>query len=170
MVKRSRIITGILWALVAILEVSFIANLRINNAVPYFLLIILVFLALNDLNLNLVWQGVLVGGIILDLFQPGRLGLILTALTCVIGLVVWLKSRYLRKPSVYIVWMVIFASSGLYSMLLLIMTSNYNLGNLSLAAGCSIYSLFMGIIVSAVYHVYENVFLPKSISIGGGSR
>jgi rod shape-determining protein MreD len=170
MVKRSRIISGILWAMVAILEVSLIANLRINNAVPYFLLIILVFLTLNDLNLNLIWQGVVVGGVILDLFQPGRLGLMLLALACVIGLVVWLKSRYLRKPSVYIVWMIIFASSGLYSVLLIIMTNNYNLGNITLMVGCSVYSFFMGIIVSAAYQIYENVFLPRSISIGGGSR
>jgi len=168
MVKTSTIIVTMLWIVAAILQLSVFSNMRIGSYVPNFILALLVLLALRNCKEDVIWLGVLVTGIILDIFRQGRLGETLISLLCIACAVLWLRSRVLRTPSWMIAILSVFLSSIVFNIIFILITRTFSLEVIKAALGSGIYTVMVGLVLVIILHFLDQLMRRSSHEPIGG--
>ncbi len=147
------------WVAISLLQISVIPNFRIGNSMPNIVVIFISVVSLLADKEYLAWEGMIVAGFMLDVFQNDRFGLISLILFVIVFAMRYFRKWYTDEINGLILWLGIILAQLGYDLFLITVNNLWASGDLAIIVGDVIFTGSVGLVmIGCIYLINPRLF------------
>ncbi len=158
---KSSLANILLWIVIVLIQVSVVVSMRIGLVVPDLVAIALALGVAKELPEQFLVSGVIVGGIMLDIFSQTRFGVHSLVLLVVLGSGILLKKMYFESAHPLTIFISVGLTSFVYAILLAVLIGLFSWKYSVIALASALYAAIIGVAVASFLHKTRESFFSR---------